>query len=155
MEKLETALMVSGMIIAVVIIFFQIILRFIFKSGIPWIEELARYIFIYFTWIGTSVAILTDRHIRVEIVYEKYPNAKKYLEVVSTVICLCVALFMLIYGGKLLLDISKFSAVSPTMRIPMWVCYLSIPMGGLTITIKYLYKLITIDLMEFGKGAIE
>lgn len=155
LDKLETVLMVSGMIIAVAVIFFQIILRFIFNSATPWIEEFARYLFIYFTWIGASAAILTDQHIRVDLVQEKFPQAKKYFEVVSTVICLCIALFMFINGRELLLTMAKFSAVSPTMKIPMWICYMAVPMGGLLMTIKYLYKLIAIDLMKFRKGVIE
>lgn len=153
LDKLEEVLMVGGMIIAVSIIFFQIILRFVFNTAIPWIEELARYLFIYFTWIGASAAILTDKHIRVEMFQEKFPNGKKYLEIASTLICLGIALFMFVNGWQLLLKMSKFSAVSPTMKIPMWICYMAIPVGGFLMSIKYLYKLITIDLMRLRKGA--
>lgn len=153
LDKMEEVLMVGGMIVATLIIFLQIVLRSVFNTALPWIEELARYLFVYFTWIGASAAILTNQHIRVEMVHEKYPKAKKYLEVVSTLVCLSVAVFMLTNGCHLLLTMSKFNATSPTMKIPMWICYMAIPLGGLLTTMKYLYKLITIDLKELRKGA--
>lgn len=153
LDKLETVLMVGGMLISVLIIFMQVILRYVFNASLPWVEELARYLFIYFTWIGTSAAISADKHLRFEILHDKFPKAKKYLDVIGTVICLGMALFMLINGAMLIGTLLQSSAVSPTLRIPMWICYLAVPLGGLLMSIKYVYKLLYIDIAAIRKGA--
>jgi C4-dicarboxylate transporter DctQ subunit len=152
MEKLEGVLMVAGMVSATLIIFLQIILRFVFNTALPWAEELARYLFIYFTWIGVSAAILTSQHIRVEMTQEKLPHLKKYLEAFSTLVCFGVAVFLLTNGCSLLLKLSQFKAVSPTLKIPMWIFYMAVPLAGLLMSIKYLYKFVAIDVREFRRG---
>lgn len=153
LERLEEIMMVAGIVISVLILFFQIFTRTVFNFSLPWIEELARYLFIYFTWIGTSLAILGNKHIKVETFIEMYPKAKPYLEIAVTAICISISMFMLVNGAELLIKMSKFSATSPTMKIPMWICYMAIPLGGLLMTIKYLYKLVSIDIAELRKGA--
>jgi len=150
--KLEDLLMIFGIVLAVCLIFLQVILRYLFHASLPWIEEAARYLFVYFTWIGASAAASSDRHIRVEILYNKFPKAKKYLVVVGAIVCLAMSLFMLIYGMDLIQNMRRFSALSPTMKIPMWICYMAIPIGGLLLSIKYAYNLFAIHLKQLKKG---
>ena len=42
-------------------------MRTIFNYSLSWTEELSRYIFIWQTWLGTSIALKYKQHIRVEI----------------------------------------------------------------------------------------
>ena len=143
LEKVEYFLMVVGIVITVLILFAQVILRYVFKASLPWIEEAGRYLFIYFTWIGTSLAASSGEHIRVEILHNKFPAAKKYLETACHVVCCAMAVFMLVYGIKLI-DVMRLNvAVSPTMKIPMWICYFVIPISGGLMIIKYSYLIFT------------
>lgn len=151
LEKLETGMMIFGVVTTIVIIFTQVILRYIFNASAAWIEELARYFFIYFTWIGASLAILQDRHLRVEIIFEKFPSSRKYLEVFASLVCLGMTVFMFVNGVMLLQTMRSFSALSPTMKIPMWIFYSAIPLGGLLMSIKYIFKLVVVDFARFRR----
>lgn len=55
-NQLEAHLLVCSLIFTVILVFFQVILRYVFSSSLSWSEELARYIFIWQIWLGTSVA---------------------------------------------------------------------------------------------------
>ncbi len=142
LEKIEYLLMVVGIVITVVILFAQVILRYVFNASLPWIEEAGRYLFIYFTWIGTSLAASSGDHIRVEILQNKFPGAKKYLEILCHIVCGGMAVFMLVFGIKLISVMRLNVAVSPTMKIPMWICYFVIPIAGALMIIKYVYLII-------------
>lgn len=145
-RKAEDVFMILSMLAAVAVIAMQIILRYLFHSALPWAEEVSRYLFIYFTWIGTSAAISTDEHIRLDVIRNKYPRLGELLEPVVTIVCLAMALFMLLNGIHLIQKMMMVSAASPTLRVPMYVFYAAIPVSGGLMTIKYLYKLIFNDI---------
>lgn len=140
-ERAEYALMVLGLFVAVAILFLQVILRYVFSASLPWIEEAARYLFIYFTWIGTSIAASSDQHIRFEVLDNRFPKAERYLGILRNLVCAGVSVFMLVYGGRLIYIMLQNVAVSPSMKIPMWVCYCIVPVGGTLMTLKYCYKI--------------
>jgi len=138
-EKAESLLMIISMVYAVIILFLQVILRYVFNNSLSWSEESARYMFIVFTWVGTSIAASKDRHIKVELLQTKLPKAKNFLQVICSVVCLLMSAFMLFYGIKLIQIMHVNVAVSPTMHIPMWICYMSVPLGGALLIFKYIY----------------
>ena len=39
-----------------VVVFVQVVFRFIVKSSLPWSEELSRYLQVYITFFGTAMA---------------------------------------------------------------------------------------------------
>lgn len=151
-KTIENVLMTSFMILAVVIIFMQVILRYIFHSALPWAEEVSRYLFIYFTWIGTSAAISSDEHIRLDVLRGKLPRLGVLLEPLVSLVCLIMSIFMLTNGISLIQTMMIYSANSPTIKLPMWVFYMAIPFGGGLMTIKYLYKFIFEDIPAIKKG---
>jgi TRAP-type C4-dicarboxylate transport system permease small subunit len=50
--------------IMLLILTYQVVLRFIFNSSNAWSEELARYLFIWFIFIGASYAAQKTAHIK-------------------------------------------------------------------------------------------
>ena len=56
-EKLEEYFLVISMIAMVVIIFLQVVMRYVFNNSLTWSEEIARYIFLWQIWIGVSYAV--------------------------------------------------------------------------------------------------
>ena len=151
-RHVENFLMLLGMILAVSIIFMQVILRYCFHSALPWAEELSRYLFIYFTWIGASAAISTNQHIRLDILSNRHPAVGRFLEPLVTLVCFSMAAFMLFNGLSLIETMARNSASSPTLKLPMWCFYAAVPAGGLLMMIKYLYKLFFEDLPALKKG---
>ena len=82
-DKFEEHLLIGTLVFNVLLIFSQILMRTIFNYSLSWTEELSRYIFIWQTWLGTSVALKYKQHIRVEILinFFKKTKNKKILEI--------------------------------------------------------------------------
>jgi TRAP-type C4-dicarboxylate transport system, small permease component len=148
-DKLEEYLLVIGTVVVIIVIFGQVVMRYAFHNSFSWAEELSRYIFVYLTWIGASVAIKGDRHISITILGDKLPRAKKYFNLLSTLICLALSAFLLINGLELIGKLNARGQLSVSMGLPMWLAYLAVPAGGGLMALKYVYKLVTIDLEAF------
>ena len=49
-----------------VVVFLQVIFRFVIKASLPWSEELSRYLLVYITYFGCAYGIKTGAHLGVE-----------------------------------------------------------------------------------------
>ncbi|MEJ2167223.1 MAG: TRAP transporter small permease subunit, partial [Desulfobacterales bacterium] len=52
----------------VITIFVEVFRRFVLSYSSIWAEEIARYAFIYVSWIGASAAIKERAHIRIDVI---------------------------------------------------------------------------------------
>ena len=55
--KTEKVVIVIPLFVLCILIVAQVILRKLFETGIHWLEEFGRYVLIYSTFIGASIAI--------------------------------------------------------------------------------------------------
>jgi len=61
----EKALII-GFIAMTAIIFLQVIFRYFLLQSLSWSEEVARYLFVWLTFLGASVVARSRSHIMVE-----------------------------------------------------------------------------------------
>lgn len=119
-------LMITASIIMVIVMFAQVVLRYVFKTGFPWTEELSRFTMIYLVFIGSIVLTHENSHISVTIFDEMLKGtALKVLKCVqyfiTTVYCA-----LMVKIGFASLPIVKMQT-SPNMRITMNNIYIIIP----------------------------
>lgn len=142
-ENFEEKTTIALLIITVLLTFFQVVMRYIFKNSLAWSEELARYLFLYLIWIGASYAAKVDGHLRVEILKDKIPEDKKLIfEDIIYLIWLGFSIFLFISSIKLTSSIFANGQLSPAMRIPMGFPYLSIPIGSGLMSFRLVQKMI-------------
>ena len=71
-DNAEEYLLVGSLAFNVVLVFFQVVMRYVFQNSLSWSEELARYIFLWQTWLGASYAVKEHRHLRVEMLADRF-----------------------------------------------------------------------------------
>ncbi|HRV99007.1 MAG TPA: TRAP transporter small permease, partial [Aminobacteriaceae bacterium] len=69
-DRVEEVFLVGSLAFNVVLIFIQVVMRYVFQNSLSWSEELARYIFLWQTWVGASYAVRMRRHFRVEMLVD-------------------------------------------------------------------------------------
>lgn len=142
---LEEGFLVATLAIMVILIFSQVVGRYIFSSAPSWTEEMARYVHIFQVWIGASYAVKLRAHIRIESFLDLFKGtARKVLESLSVIIWFLLALFLAVFGTQLVLASIENGQVTPAMQIPMWVAFLSVPLGGAGMAIRLVQQLISI-----------
>lgn len=134
------------------LIFTQVVMRYVFNYSLFWSEELARYILIWITFIGASVGFKRTAHMGIDFVYMRLSRSSR--RVVSIVIYLVILLFafvMSVYGFNL--SIFVWWQFSPALFIRMTFPYISISIGGVLIVIHTLANMAGDLARESGEGA--
>ena len=133
------------MIIMVIVIFGQVVNRFILHFTIPWFEELGRYVMIYMVFIGSTVVAREGLHIKVTMVEEKFKGkAAKALKIFQNLVIFAFLVLILILSYRLLSTQMRLGRLSPALQISMWMVYLAIPLWSVTTMIDMIYSLVLI-----------
>lgn len=142
-DRLEEYLLVISLALSVIIVFLQIIMRSLFNFSLSWTEELSRYIFIWQTWLGTSVALKYDQHIKVELIFSFVKNTKlqRGIKVLADIIWFAFSLFLTFNGFKLTESMISRNALSSGMRIPLAFVYVVLPISSLLICFRLIPRI--------------
>ena len=125
-----------------VVVFVQVVFRFIVKSSLPWSEELSRYLQVYITFFGTAYGIQTGAHLGIEAFTHLLPKGgRKVLAILVQIVSMLVCTLILKLGVDIVMSQMASGQVSPAMRIPMWVIYGAIPMGMAFCVIRYIVEI--------------
>ncbi|MBS4193076.1 TRAP transporter small permease [Bacillus sp. FJAT-49705] len=140
--RFEEIFLVLTLALMVLLIFGQVIGRYVFQSAPSWTEELARYIHIFQVWIGASYAVKLRQHIRVEaFITRLHGTPRKILEGLGVLIWFFISLFLAVYGTKLVLVSLHHGQITPALQIPIWIPFLAIPLGGTGMAIRLIQQL--------------
>ncbi|MGM8212268.1 TRAP transporter small permease [Virgibacillus sp. W0430] len=150
--RLEEIVLVWTLVLMVALIASQVFGRYVLQNAPSWTEEAARYIHVFQVWIGASYAVKLREHIRVEAFINLFHGTiRKILEMVSVIIWFLLALFLAVFGTKLVLDSLRNGQVSPAIQIPFWIPFLAIPIGGAGMSIRLIQQLIKISKSNYDK----
>jgi len=148
--KLLELLVVLSLFAMVVMVFGNVIMRYVFNSGIPISEELSRYAFIWLTYLGAMIAMREGGHLGVDTLIKKLPlTGKKFCVLLSESLMLfCNVLFL---WGTYQMHGLQVTNVSPVAGLSMiWIYgigYVVAVVMGL-FNISKLYRLLTGQLTE-------
>lgn len=130
----EEILLVALISIMSALIIAQIFMRFVVGSSITWSEELARYLFIWMTWIGASYGIKKQAHIRVSTFSNKIPlKAQHHFNIFLHLVFLFFCILVVKEGIALTEKIFRFNQRSASIGISMGYVYLA-PVVGLSLS---------------------
>ena len=148
--KLLEFLVVAMLLAMVVMVFGNVVARYVFNTGIVLSEEMSRYCFIWLTYLGAMVAMREGGHLGMDSLVKVLPlTGKKVCFFVSEVLMLvCNGMFL---WGTYQMHELQVSNVSPVVGISMiWVYgigyVVAVVMG--IININQLYLLLTGQLSE-------
>jgi len=73
-SKLLEALIAGGLAVMVMLVFGNVVLRYLFDSGITVSEELSRWIFVWVTFLGAIVAMREHAHLGTDVLVSRLPR---------------------------------------------------------------------------------
>lgn len=141
-EQLEEWVLIISFIALILLVFIQVLSRYVINFSFGWTEELSRYLLIWITWISASYAIRKQEHIRIDVVKKMLPaSMQKGLEVIVVLLWSIFAAVLTVQGTKIVMTIKKTGQISASLEWPMWVMYLILPIGGLLMGIRLIQQL--------------
>lgn len=136
-ENLEETLVFIGSLIITITLFIQVVNRFIFKFPLPWTEELARYTFVITTLFAISFGIKRNSHVGIDLLVNLlHPPFRKVICSINFIICIILAIFIVITGYQMTMNLKVLGQTSPVLRIPMWSVYGFIPLTFFLIILR-------------------
>jgi TRAP-type C4-dicarboxylate transport system permease small subunit len=152
-EKVITDIM--GYLIAALIfimmvdIFAEVIVRYILKTSLSFSEELGRYLFVWIVFIGMSRCVAYEKHVALDLLPRALKgSAKKILLIVINI--LQIVFFYAVTRGGIALYQIGLKQKSATMRIPMNLVYVCIPICGICSIFFIILQLA--DILKGQKG---
>ena len=128
-EKMLEILSMGMLLAMVVIICYQVVMRFVFNDSPSWTEEVAILLMIWFGILSIPIGVKLHLHIGIEYLFDQFPPVGQY--VISRLIYLLIAgfgLVMIVYGLELV-DFMTMSTL-PATKLPSAVEYAVIPASG-------------------------
>lgn len=128
-------------------------LRYISPGSLPdWSAEVTVYCIGWAVMLGAGRLVRDDMHVRVDMLVDHLPEAAKRGAEIFTCLLGVVVAAGIVYAGYLMVDFALLlgERSDSSIRFPMWIYYLAIPVGfGLT-SAQYLLRLAA---LLTGRGA--
>lgn len=123
------------MVILTIIVFIDVILRYIFKQGFPWTQEVATLMLVWFSFIGMAIGVLEKIHISIEMFTSKLPD--KAIAALESFNHILIAIFggAMVYFGAIIMDMTKLSTM-PATKLPSSVLYIILPLSGVLVLLN-------------------
>ena len=156
-NALEERILVLGLVASTVIIFMQVIFRYVINQSISWSEEFCRYLFVWIIWLGTSIAEREHGHLCIEIVSSKLKGkARLFQSLLVKVLVLAMCIFFIINGREVVQSMISRGKVAASMKwLQLWIVYLAIPVSQAVVAIRIVIEIVE-DISNFKKyGSVD
>ncbi|MDR1828504.1 MAG: TRAP transporter small permease [Methylobacteriaceae bacterium] len=134
----------SLLMLMTALIFYQIVMRYCFNMAPDWTEEIARYLFIWSSFVAGGMGVYEHVHIGIDAAVNQLPAAvKRITQFIVQIIIFCLGCFLIYYGSKVVGV--TYSQLSPAVGVPMGIVYAAAPAMGILMVLfssNDLFKLI-------------
>lgn len=122
--------------VALIALFFNVVLRYGFNYTLAWSEELVREVIIYTTFVGCSAAVKKRSMIKIDASVQLLPKLKVPLTYFSNLVTLVFAFLILVYGWDLAAMQVATHQKTIILQIPLVYIFAILPLMGALMTIR-------------------
>jgi TRAP-type transport system small permease protein len=112
--------------IMTILVSVQIVSRYVFNFPLGWTEEMARFAFVWVSFLGASALMQVREHINVTVFVDAFPPRLRALCAFLANCCGLVCTYFFLIGG-IALTSNEWRQLAPATEVPMGWVYLVIP----------------------------
>jgi len=121
-------------ILIFVVVFLQVLFRYLLRQPLFWSEELPRYLLIWMCFLAAAVAQKHDAHINITLCLAPLSTrARQVLKILTDAIILAF-LWVITYSGGLVTSITAHHR-STALQLPMGLVYAALPVGAILMSL--------------------
>ena len=136
-------LMVIILGIMVMLVFGNVVARYVFNSAITWAEEISRFLFVWLTFLGATFAAYKGLHIGIDLVVANMGKRSRLATDIFQCIVMLAFCAVWAFGGWELIK-ANMDYMSPATGFSMGFVYLIGPIAAALMGGDTLYRLFTI-----------
>jgi len=131
-------IVIAMMAVMVLLVFMNVVSRYIFNHSIIWAEEVSQYLMVWVAFLGAGLALRQGRHVAVEMLQDRLPATARRMT------RHLVALLLIVFMGILTVLGFQFAHFAwdqetPVLNIPTGIPYLAVPIGALLLGIHFFF----------------
>jgi TRAP-type transport system small permease protein len=125
------------MIAMFTLVFANVVTRYGFGFSLAWIEEVARFLMIWATFLGAGLALREGRHVAIEMLQDRLsPAARRRLRLALGIVILAFLAFLVVLGARFV--IFGWDKIMMATQVSRGIPYLAIPIGTAMFTVHLL-----------------
>lgn len=142
LDRLEEIVLVIMFALMVLVIFGQVIMRYVFNNSLSWSEELGKFLFVWISWIGISIGAKRKEHIKITMFVDKCsPKNALICEILSEIIVFGICAVTAYYGIELVISQTHINFAG--IKISMSWGYLAVVIGCAVMMLRNLIMIKT------------
>ena len=143
-ENLEMGIGVFTVSMVVIIAFAQVVARYVVGQSLSWAEEVCKFGIIWMSFGGAAYAFRQGANIGVTFLVDRLPEkVARPLKMVTQIIIIACFVLLFVVGTERMMDQIARTQMSTAARLPMWIPWLSVPVGSALTILRLLEQLIS------------
>jgi TRAP-type C4-dicarboxylate transport system permease small subunit len=131
---------VLGLLAAVMflLVFTNVITRYVFSYSINWAEELSRYLMVWTAFLGAGLAMREGQHVAIELLHDYLPKpSRAYFKAIIGLLMISFMTILVYLGFQYAFE--SMEQKSAVLRWPMGIIYMAVPIGALLFIIHLVF----------------
>ena len=131
MNRILCGIMFAAFTLMTILTFLQVVFRYVLEQPLSWSEEAARYMLMWATYTGASIAFYEGKHINATLFTDLCgARVKAALLLLADLFCLGFLLVFVYQGAIVSQRVFQLGQFAPSMPwLPIGFTYLAIPVG--------------------------
>jgi TRAP-type transport system small permease protein len=127
--RLNQWLVIVLMATMAVLVFANVVSRYVFNYSIIWVEELTQYQMIWIAYLGAGLALREGRHVAVDTLQDFLPaRLRRFVRLAIWFAIVAFLVTLAVLGFRI--AAFTWNQETPVMNIPTGIPYLAIPVGA-------------------------
>ncbi len=134
--RLERVLATLALVIIGLISLANVVVRYFTNASFAFTEEISVFLLVILTFAGASVAMRSNRHIRIAFLERLFPRLRTPLILLQWLASALVLGLVLWYGGQFAFEEYQWESESPGLGLPNWWYVVWLPLLGLLMLVR-------------------
>ena len=134
--RLERVLATLALVIISLISLANVMVRYFTDASFAFTEEISVFLLVILTFAGASVAMRSNRHIRIGFAERMFPRLRTPLILLQWLASVLVLGMVLWYGGQFALEEYQWESESPGLGLPNWWYVVWLPLLALLMVVR-------------------
>lgn len=117
--------------------------RYVLNNALPWPEEMTRYFFILATYMGISVVMENDGHLKMEVLATCLgKHVERILKIFYLLVCLGFFGWLIVLSWDMMLKIHRLGQTAVSFPFPLWTVWAGMSLSFVLTTLQAARQLI-------------
>ncbi|WP_297871555.1 TRAP transporter small permease [uncultured Oscillibacter sp.] len=131
LEKIEKVVSCVCVSVMAVLVFANVIARYVFNHSLAFSDEMSTYLFVLMSFMGTAIAARRRAHLGLSIVTDRVsPKVRKTINIVMYIIAALFCLLIVVFGVQMVLSQYRLGQETAAMQWPEWIYGSFVPIGA-------------------------